>query len=145
MAPCPAPGAGPHRIPPIVIGFLASGDSFAPAITYIAVLARKGTAVHLVDVREAHEREQVSIGGLHIPLAQLEHLGGRCLSDAPVVLYCQSGLRSQRGAVQVSRQWGRSDIFSLQGGISAFLGSDLYPELMAKLTLCQCSGLLRPQ
>lgn len=108
-------------------------------------LARKGTAVHLVDVREAHEREQVSIGGVHIPLAQLEHLGGRCLSDAPVVLYCQSGLRSQRGAVQVSRQWGRSDIFSLQGGISAFLGSDLYPELMAKLTLCQCSGLLRPQ
>jgi ACS family D-galactonate transporter-like MFS transporter len=42
---------------PIVIGFLASGDSFAPAITYIAVLALLGALSYMLLVGKVERIE----------------------------------------------------------------------------------------
>jgi hypothetical protein len=42
---------------PIVIGFLASGDSFAPAITYIAVLALLGALSYILLVGKVERIE----------------------------------------------------------------------------------------
>jgi ACS family D-galactonate transporter-like MFS transporter len=42
---------------PIVIGFLASGDSFAPAITYIAVLALLGALSYVLLVGKVERIE----------------------------------------------------------------------------------------
>lgn len=45
---------------PIVIGFLASGDSFAPAITYIAVLALLGALSYILLVGKVERIELAS-------------------------------------------------------------------------------------
>ncbi|MDD1017049.1 molybdopterin-synthase adenylyltransferase MoeB [Pseudomonas rubra] len=101
----------------------------------------KGVPVHLIDVREADERERLSIGGMHVPLGQLQQLGGQCLEEGRLVLYCQSGARSQKGLGMLGQGVRRAAVFSLEGGISSLLGSALYPSIMAKLSLCNCRGL----
>ena len=66
----------------------------------------------LVDVREADEFARNHLpGAVNLPLDQLEqHLGQ--LRARPAVLYCQSGLRSQR-ATQLLKGQGLDHVFSL--------------------------------
>ncbi len=57
---------------------------------------KAGESIQLLDVREAHEREEYNIGGAFIPLGQLP----KQLDDLPfdkeqeIVVYCRSGNRS---------------------------------------------------
>jgi len=79
----------------------------------------------LLDVREPHEHAAMSIaGGILTPLASV--LDGSGLVDLDprraVVVYCHSGVRSQRAAeVMVARGFARVD--NLDGGIVAWLRS----------------------
>lgn len=119
---CSAPG--------VTDDFMLSIEDFAELISE--------TSIHLIDVREGHEREQVSIGGEHVPLEQVGERVAQCLSDRPIVLYCQSGVRSHKVARILAQQALRSPIFSLKGGLSAFLGADTYAQIMAELVFCKC-------
>ncbi|WP_026782556.1 rhodanese-like domain-containing protein [Pleomorphomonas koreensis] len=52
-------------------------------------------AIHLVDVREAHEWSDGHIpGAIHLPLSELSARVGDLPEGKPVVLYCLSGGRS---------------------------------------------------
>ena len=75
----------------------------------------------LVDVRSEEERSICNIpGSLHIPLAQLR-LDDECLhSNGPIIFHCKSGQRSM-SATNLFRQSGRTDVFSLKGGIIAWI------------------------
>ena len=119
---CSAPG--------VTDDFMLSIDDFAALISE--------TSIHLIDVREGHEREQVSIGGEHVPLGQVGEWAAQCLDDRPIVIYCQSGVRSQKAARILAQQALRSPVFSLKGGLSAFLGADTYAQIMAELVFCEC-------
>lgn len=60
----------------------------------------------LLDVREDHEREKGSINpSLHIPLGQLRERMSELPRDKPIIVYCQSGLRSYN-ACRILRQNG---------------------------------------
>lgn len=118
-----------------------ASDRFVMTLEEFNDLIHAYTVIHLIDVRELYEREQVSIGGVHIPLAEIENIDNECLNDAPIILYCQSGVRSQKAANILANKLPHSQIFSLKGGISAFLASDLYPEMMDNLALCPCHGV----
>ncbi|QAX77416.1 rhodanese-like domain-containing protein [Yersinia hibernica] len=126
---------------PMVCGSSAVSDQFIMSLEEFNDLIHAYTVIHLIDVRESHEREQVSIGGEHIPLAEIESIDNECRNDVPIILYCQSGVRSQRAASLLANKLPHSQIFSLKGGISAFLASDLYPEMMVNLAQCQCGGV----
>ncbi|AHM76116.1 molybdopterin-synthase adenylyltransferase MoeB [Yersinia hibernica] len=126
---------------PMVCGSSAVSDQFIMSLEEFNDLIHAYTVIHLIDVRESHEREQVSIGGEHIPLAEIESINNECRNDVPIILYCQSGVRSQRAASLLANKLPHSQIFSLKGGISAFLASDLYPEMMVNLAQCQCGGV----
>lgn len=66
----------------------------------------------LVDVREADEFARSHLpDAVNLPLDQLERHLGR-LRGRPTVLYCQSGLRSQR-AMQLLKQQGVDQVFNL--------------------------------
>jgi len=72
------------------------------------------TGAQLVDVREPEEFARDHIpGAVNLPLSQLEQQT-RELAKGTVVLYCQSGLRSQR-AVALARRAGRDagEIYNL--------------------------------
>ena len=75
-------------------------------------------ALVLIDVRTDREVERGLIpGALHIPLhmlpARLQEIGTGC----PVVLYCQSGVRSAQASIFLADNgWER--VYNLAGGFS---------------------------
>lgn len=84
--------------------------------------ARQRSDHLLVDVRSAAEYQAFNMGGLNIPVDELQpddpRLAGRAL-----LLLCQTGVRSRRGAAQL-RAAGREAVFSLRGGILAWLEAE---------------------
>ncbi|HXH30712.1 MAG TPA: rhodanese-like domain-containing protein [Bacteriovoracaceae bacterium] len=71
---------------------------------------------HLLDVRRDDEREVASLGGLHIPLHQLEARYQELIRDKnPWIVYCHHGVRSLY-ATQFLKMHG-FDALSLRGGI----------------------------
>lgn len=89
----------------------------------LAARERGETDFVLVDVREAYEREIVTIpGAVHVPLAELENGAG--LAALPpgrrVVLHCKTGGRSAR-ALAVLRAAGRTDAVHVAGGVMAWV------------------------
>lgn len=79
-----------------------------------------GEALQLIDVRGPDEHEAGHIGGCNIPLAEIAARGAALDRSSLLVTYCQSGMRS-RAAAKLLRGLGFSRVFSLKGGINAFL------------------------
>lgn len=76
----------------------------------------------LLDVREPHEFKSGHIpGAKNLPLSQLKSRINEVPKDKPVLLYCQSGMRSKRAAALFKKN-GISSIVNLQGGIMAWQG-----------------------
>jgi rhodanese-related sulfurtransferase len=71
---------------------------------------------NFLDVRHDEEREAASLGGLHIPLHDLEARYNELPRDKkPLIVYCHHGVRSLY-AVQFLKFHGY-DALSLRGGI----------------------------
>jgi len=73
----------------------------------------------LVDVREPHELERATLGGVNIPLGDVAARRDEIPRDRKVVVHCKLGGRSAK-AVTALRQLGYEDIWNLQGGIQAW-------------------------
>jgi len=89
-----------------------------------AVLKKRidaGESIHMIDVREAHEREAFHIGGRHIPLGfliqQLDQLDD--WMDEEIVIYCRSGARSALAA-EMMKERGFEGATNLTGGLIAW-------------------------
>ena len=74
----------------------------------------------LIDVREAYEREIASIGGLHLPLAEIEEAVDRIDRQKPVVFYCRSGKRSRQAIEKLKAHAPFENLLNLEGGILAW-------------------------
>ncbi|CAL2074837.1 Sulfur carrier protein CysO adenylyltransferase / Sulfur carrier protein CysO sulfurtransferase [Tenacibaculum sp. 190524A05c] len=72
---------------------------------------------NLLDVREDWEREQRHIGGQHIPLGKLPELYTELKSDKPLVVYCKSGMRSQRAIEFLQDQNVNITLINLKNGL----------------------------
>jgi len=95
----------------------ASGGLGGPELSADELVA-EGTP-NLIDVREPFEHELVHIDGARlVPLAQLL-ADPAALGKGPFVVYCKTGIRSQRAA-EALRAAG-ADAVSLRGGIQAWL------------------------
>lgn len=70
----------------------------------------------LLDVRNSEERKVFNIGGLHIPLSQLESRSGELASKDNLLVYCASGIRSLK-AITILKKIINKKIFNLAGGI----------------------------
>ena len=74
---------------------------------------------NFLDVRRDDERELVNMGGIHIPLHELESRYTELPHDKlPLIVYCHHGVRSLH-AVQFLKFHGY-DALSLRGGIDAW-------------------------
>ena len=82
-------------------------------------LQRDDADLVLLDVREAHEVERATLGGTHLPLAQVGSRLDEIPRDRKVVVHCKLGWRSAK-AVTALRQLGYEDVWNLQGGIQAW-------------------------
>lgn len=81
-----------------------------------------GEKIHLIDVREAGERQEFNLGGDHIPLGFLiQHLDEMgAMKEEEIVVYCRSGARSGL-AKDFMTQRGFGNVRNLTGGIVAWL------------------------
>lgn len=73
----------------------------------------------LLDVRESWERSTGHIGGLHIPLAELEKRYLELPKDKYLIIYCKGGVRSAK-AVRLLLKKQFNHLYSLEGGIMAW-------------------------
>lgn len=77
---------------------------------------KENRGFHLLDVRRDDERELSSLGGVHIPLNELESRFSELERDKdPWIVYCHHGVRSIY-ATQFLKLHG-FDALSLRGGI----------------------------
>ena len=90
------------------------------AITLSQWLEKSNLDILLIDVRELHERDICHIGGLHIPLHELNKFLTTLPRDKLIVCYCKSGQRS-RYAAQLLKNNGFTQVSSLKGGILTWI------------------------
>jgi adenylyltransferase/sulfurtransferase len=77
----------------------------------------------LIDVREQSERNAVSIGGKHIPLATLPQHLTELPADRDIVVYCKTGVRSAKAAFYLRSVLQGVTVLSLKGGMDACTGA----------------------
>lgn len=78
--------------------------------------------LHLLDVRELHEREIFNIGGTHCPIGKIQTMEVEALQDwkeEEVICYCRSGHRSMMAAM-VLETLGFKNVKNLTGGMLAW-------------------------
>ncbi|MBK5279734.1 MAG: molybdopterin-synthase adenylyltransferase MoeB [Bacteroidia bacterium] len=80
-------------------------------------LLDEGTAVQIIDVRETLEYGLVNIGGLNIPLGEIERTISLISRDIPVVVHCKSGGRSRLAIKKLQQDHGFTNLLNLKGGI----------------------------
>ncbi len=78
-----------------------------------------GEKFQLIDVREPHEYEQENIGGLLIPLNELENNLHKISTTLPVIIHCHSEIRSKK-AIEILRQNGFDNLLNLKNGLMDF-------------------------
>ena len=78
-----------------------------------------GEKLHLVDVREPHEHAEFNIGGVLVPLGQIQTMQTDALDDLKdqeVIIYCRSGNRSGQ-ACMFLQTMGFTNTKNLVGGM----------------------------
>ena len=82
----------------------------------------KGEKLHLVDVRQPEETAEFNIGGIALPLGNIQNMQTEDIDDLKneeVIFYCRSGNRSGIAAM-VLDQAGFSNTKNLTGGMLAW-------------------------
>jgi rhodanese-related sulfurtransferase len=88
-------------------------------------LIESGEAPRVVDVRTAAEVSRGTIGGaVHIELSTLPARLSELDSDAPVVVFCQSGARSAQACAYLAER-GFRRACNLGGGIAGWVRAGL--------------------
>jgi len=77
----------------------------------------------LIDVREDWERQVFNIGGIHIPLSELQERKDEIEKVSPIVFYCEKGIRSQI-IIQRLEDAGYENLYNLTGGMKAWRQMD---------------------
>jgi len=91
----------------------------------LQVLLTSDERPRLIDVRGAAEVARGKLAGAqHVELAALAARAGEFDPDAPLVLYCLSGVRSAQGCALLAQQ-GFQRLYHLQGGIAAWIKAGL--------------------
>lgn len=93
-------------------------------ITVEQVKARldAGESLHLLDVREPSEHAEFNIGGVLLPLRQIQTMQTDAIDnwkDEEVIVYCRSGNRSGQASL-ILETAGFSNVKNLTGGMLAW-------------------------
>jgi adenylyltransferase/sulfurtransferase len=80
-------------------------------------LAERPDNIYLIDVRETYEFEDDNIGGVNIPLYELQEHIGELPQHKKLVFCCQTGQRSKM-AIQLLSPTFKGEMYSLKNGIA---------------------------
>ncbi|MDY8135020.1 molybdopterin-synthase adenylyltransferase MoeB [Aquimarina sp. 2201CG5-10] len=74
----------------------------------------------ILDVRTQLEFDKFNIGGMHIPLDQVSKRVSEISSEKPIVVCCQSGVRSKKAIQIISEHRDDLDLMNLTQGLSLY-------------------------
>lgn len=77
----------------------------------------------LIDLREDYELIDSSIGGEQIRMSELLDQQDKLPKDIPIIFHCESGQRSKAVVETLHRKFGFTNVYSLEGGLQAYLGN----------------------
>jgi adenylyltransferase/sulfurtransferase len=81
-------------------------------------LMQKKDLFEIIDVRTAQEHEQFNIGGINIPVEELQdHSNYISDCEKPILIYCLSGKRSAEAVRKIKKIFPEKEVFSLKDGI----------------------------
>lgn len=100
---------------------IPSLDKKAITIRQLQQMIMENIDFQLIDVRQPHEHEAFNLGGISIPLADIEAVTPFIANNKKVILYCQSGNRSAKALDILSKRGVTADVYHLEGGIQAWL------------------------
>ena len=87
-------------------------------------LQSNGTDIQLIDIRQGYEYDYKNIGGINIPLTDMDfmlgQIGNHIVKTKKAIIHCSSGVNSKI-IVEILRASGNENVFSLEGGIEAYL------------------------
>ncbi|WP_258104075.1 HesA/MoeB/ThiF family protein [Marinoscillum sp. MHG1-6] len=83
----------------------------------------------LLDVRNAHEREVASLGGLHIPLNEISKRYTELEDHDSILVYCASGKRSEQAIQQLQQLFPDKRYYNLTGGMARVRNGGHLPSL----------------
>lgn len=81
-----------------------------------------GEKINLVDVREPHEHSDFNIGGILLPLGQVQMLQIDAIEDLKneeIYIYCRSGNRSGQACMMLETM-GFANLTNVSGGMLAW-------------------------
>jgi len=77
--------------------------------------------IKLIDVRTSSERDAFNIGGIHIPIDEIEDYKDYFCSDFTYVFYCSSGMRSAEAIRMIKSKIPSLKALSLLDGVGEWL------------------------
>jgi rhodanese-related sulfurtransferase len=82
----------------------------------------KGESLHIIDVREPYEYEEVNLNGTLVPLGDLQARIDDFddIKDEEIIVHCRSGARSSAAQAFMIKN-GFSNVRNLIGGILAYI------------------------
>lgn len=83
---------------------------------------KNNEAINLIDVRQPDEHLDFNIGGILLPLGQIQAMQIdeiESLKDEVIICYCRSGQRSMQAALMLETI-GFKNVFNLVGGMIAW-------------------------
>ncbi len=78
------------------------------------------SGIVLIDVREQHEFDAAQMGGILIPMSQIQERYSEIPKEGEVVIQCRSGMRSANVIHFLEQQYGYNNLINLEGGIVAW-------------------------
>jgi len=101
--------------------FCGTGGKHITEITYSEYKEwlKIGDEIQLVDVRNKDEHERENIGGILIPLPDIDKQIRYLNQKKKIVLYCETGKRSWIAANKLIREYQFSNVYNLKGGVKA--------------------------
>lgn len=76
--------------------------------------------MQLIDVRTIEEHTLFNIGGINLPIHELEHNKDLLQADKEIIFYCASGKRSMQAAKWLQKKMPGIKVKSLAGGINSW-------------------------
>lgn len=83
-------------------------------------LLKESSDLLLIDVRTIAEREQFNIGGMHVPMEDINRSIEEIRNAKSVIFYCEKGIRSMIVIQRLQEKYGFNHLVNLQGGMKAW-------------------------
>ena len=86
-------------------------------VNELSIWMKEGAPFVLIDVREKYEYETSNLGGIHIPMNEIEMQLDKIPKEGKVVMQCRSGQRSAVAINHLMNKFGYDNLINLEGGI----------------------------